>query len=218
MIRRPPRSTLFPYTTLFRSVEQVVVDHRVPDEPRRPSLHRGPPREAEREAGEDARQRKPAAERSRTACEGERRADPERRRQRADRILRERRHTEGREAHRDTPPPSLGDAVEDEREAPRERRDEERLGPDVAGEGEEPRARQERRPGDEPATRPEEAPAQPGGGRDCGEGGERGHGARRRLTRPGQRPRSGEQGIQRRRPWPVAEAPERPRGRIARAA
>src|SRR5690349_23961233 len=25
MIRRPPRSTLFPYTTLFRSVEQVVV-------------------------------------------------------------------------------------------------------------------------------------------------------------------------------------------------
>src|SRR5207248_2306337 len=83
----------------------------------------------------------------------------ERRRQRADRILRERRHTEGREAHRDTPPPSLGDAVEDEREAPRERRDEERLGPDVAGEGEEPRARQERRPGDEPATRPEEAPA-----------------------------------------------------------
>src|SRR5258707_6124119 len=25
MIRRPPRSTLFPYTTLFRSVEGVVV-------------------------------------------------------------------------------------------------------------------------------------------------------------------------------------------------
>src|SRR3712207_8047450 len=24
MIRRPPRSTLFPYTTLFRSLEQVV--------------------------------------------------------------------------------------------------------------------------------------------------------------------------------------------------
>src|SRR5256885_8386345 len=24
MIRRPPRSTLFPYTTLFRSVEQVI--------------------------------------------------------------------------------------------------------------------------------------------------------------------------------------------------
>src|SRR3712207_7980846 len=28
MIRRPPRSTLFPYTTLFRS----VVDNRLPDE------------------------------------------------------------------------------------------------------------------------------------------------------------------------------------------
>src|SRR2546429_6256123 len=28
MIRRPPRSTLFPYTTLFRS--QVVVAHRLP--------------------------------------------------------------------------------------------------------------------------------------------------------------------------------------------
>src|SRR3712207_7299547 len=26
MIRRPPRSTLFPYTTLFRSVERLVVD------------------------------------------------------------------------------------------------------------------------------------------------------------------------------------------------
>src|SRR5947208_10465692 len=25
MIRRPPRSTLFPYTTLFRSIEDVVV-------------------------------------------------------------------------------------------------------------------------------------------------------------------------------------------------
>src|SRR2546430_8182665 len=28
MIRRPPRSTLFPYTTLFRSVELGVADHR----------------------------------------------------------------------------------------------------------------------------------------------------------------------------------------------
>src|SRR5215467_15236211 len=27
MIRRPPRSTLFPYTTLFRSVEDGVVHH-----------------------------------------------------------------------------------------------------------------------------------------------------------------------------------------------
>src|SRR5256885_6152804 len=28
MIRRPPRSTLFPYTTLFRSGERQVVDNR----------------------------------------------------------------------------------------------------------------------------------------------------------------------------------------------
>src|SRR5256885_17186016 len=27
MIRRPPRSTLFPYTTLFRSVAQPLLDH-----------------------------------------------------------------------------------------------------------------------------------------------------------------------------------------------
>src|SRR2546422_4642919 len=27
MIRRPPRSTLFPYTTLFRSVLKIVVQH-----------------------------------------------------------------------------------------------------------------------------------------------------------------------------------------------
>src|SRR5205814_10496003 len=27
MIRRPPRPTLFPYTTLFRSAEQGAVDH-----------------------------------------------------------------------------------------------------------------------------------------------------------------------------------------------
>src|SRR3712207_8759017 len=29
MIRRPPRSTLFPYTTLFRSVHQAAVDEDV---------------------------------------------------------------------------------------------------------------------------------------------------------------------------------------------
>src|SRR2546430_9008109 len=49
MIRRPPRSTLFPYTTLFRSVVRAL---RVP----RPTLHRdlsgdgGPPRLRERGA------------------------------------------------------------------------------------------------------------------------------------------------------------------------
>src|SRR3712207_8228299 len=33
MIRRPPRSTLFPYTTLFRSVaaERLAADHRAGD-------------------------------------------------------------------------------------------------------------------------------------------------------------------------------------------
>src|SRR3712207_6870516 len=31
MIRRPPRSTLFPYTTLFRSIEPEVVVLRVED-------------------------------------------------------------------------------------------------------------------------------------------------------------------------------------------
>src|SRR5256885_11775347 len=30
MIRRPPRSTLFPYTTLFRSPLPAAVDHRLP--------------------------------------------------------------------------------------------------------------------------------------------------------------------------------------------
>src|SRR2546430_15782259 len=34
MIRRPPRSTLFPYTTLFRSAEFApVLDDRAPDHP-----------------------------------------------------------------------------------------------------------------------------------------------------------------------------------------
>src|SRR2546430_10420235 len=50
MIRRPPRSTLFPYTTLFRS------GHEACD---RQPLHRGEPTTASREAeeleGDDAR-------------------------------------------------------------------------------------------------------------------------------------------------------------------
>src|SRR2546430_10459881 len=43
MIRRPPRSTLFPYTTLFRSVEARPVRHVVEDalgERVRPLEHR----------------------------------------------------------------------------------------------------------------------------------------------------------------------------------
>src|SRR5258708_16183483 len=37
MIRRPPRSTLFPYTTLFRSLARIAVEHRE----LRPLLQRG---------------------------------------------------------------------------------------------------------------------------------------------------------------------------------
>src|SRR2546425_5339311 len=40
MIRRPPRSTLFPYTTLFRSVEAVTLDQHVLVRPVRRSGHR----------------------------------------------------------------------------------------------------------------------------------------------------------------------------------
>src|SRR3712207_7445772 len=31
MIRRPPRSTLFPYTTLFRSISAVCILYHLPD-------------------------------------------------------------------------------------------------------------------------------------------------------------------------------------------
>src|SRR3989441_13178394 len=46
MIRRPPRSTLFPYTTLFRSLERQ--DRAVLREPRVVRVGRGP---HERDAG-----------------------------------------------------------------------------------------------------------------------------------------------------------------------
>src|SRR2546430_4946308 len=38
MIRRPPRSTLFPYTTLFRSLVVIVSDFRGPHDWRNPLL------------------------------------------------------------------------------------------------------------------------------------------------------------------------------------
>src|SRR5256885_11602989 len=38
MIRRPPRSTLFPYTTLFRSGPQALVNGRGAQRPRRGEL------------------------------------------------------------------------------------------------------------------------------------------------------------------------------------
>src|SRR5256885_12420919 len=44
MIRRPPRSTLFPYTTLFRSRQQHVERRRRADELRQP-LHAVPCRQ-----------------------------------------------------------------------------------------------------------------------------------------------------------------------------
>src|SRR3712207_6886434 len=59
MIRRPPRSTLFPYTTLFRSVEQdhvllgqcAVVDHRAPGD-RHVQLPAGPAVDADHAVAE----------------------------------------------------------------------------------------------------------------------------------------------------------------------
>src|SRR2546427_8349575 len=51
MIRRPPRSTLFPYTTLFRSPRRVGHRHGravvVPHEGRRPQHHEGSPHRPE---------------------------------------------------------------------------------------------------------------------------------------------------------------------------
>src|SRR5258706_6259100 len=53
MIRRPPRSTLFPYTTLFRSLTRKV-DHAVPFlRPHRRCLARGRTRPAEPRRSEE---------------------------------------------------------------------------------------------------------------------------------------------------------------------
>src|SRR3712207_7319561 len=57
MIRRPPRSTLFPYTTLFRSRVQADEDPRGPGRPRRDRGGARPPqrgRAAHRECGPGA--------------------------------------------------------------------------------------------------------------------------------------------------------------------
>src|SRR3712207_8251406 len=43
MIRRPPRSTLFPYTTLFRSGTRRQFDHRVEEERQPWSTSPSPP-------------------------------------------------------------------------------------------------------------------------------------------------------------------------------
>src|SRR3712207_7735711 len=39
MIRRPPRSTLFPYTTLFRSVSGTEVQDEDPEDDHGPQVH-----------------------------------------------------------------------------------------------------------------------------------------------------------------------------------
>src|SRR2546425_11465553 len=41
MIRRPPRSTLFPYTTLFRSLSTVRLSRRIRDNARRQRQQQG---------------------------------------------------------------------------------------------------------------------------------------------------------------------------------
>src|SRR2546426_1966038 len=53
MIRRPPRSTLFPYTTLFRSLPQRVL-HRA-EEVGRGGVPEGPPPDVLAERGVEAR-------------------------------------------------------------------------------------------------------------------------------------------------------------------
>src|SRR2546427_1642270 len=57
MIRRPPRSTLFPYTTLFRSLRHVRVVVVLPREPAR-RVHPA----AERERGPDTELDRPRSE------------------------------------------------------------------------------------------------------------------------------------------------------------
>src|SRR3712207_6886954 len=81
MIRRPPRSTLFPYTTLFRSTSDPPVRARGPglarDEPRLGDRRsrgggapqrtcRGGPRPAARDGGHPRRDTLPAADRKST--------------------------------------------------------------------------------------------------------------------------------------------------------
>src|SRR3712207_8401479 len=47
MRRRPPRSTLFPYTTLFRSFDLSLLQHHLADEDR-VGVARAPPRQVAR--------------------------------------------------------------------------------------------------------------------------------------------------------------------------
>src|SRR3712207_9121444 len=54
MIRRPPRSTLFPYTTLFRSIGDELRAREHAGEHERPAQRRGGDAEAAGEAAADA--------------------------------------------------------------------------------------------------------------------------------------------------------------------
>src|SRR3712207_9155521 len=86
MIRRPPRSTLFPYTTLFRSESdeatrcrgrrQFCVTVRVGPTKRRVASHVGREEDKSADTGAERRRRRPSG-RGRHACRttGERRSE-----------------------------------------------------------------------------------------------------------------------------------------------
>src|SRR2546427_3538746 len=65
MIRRPPRSTLFPYTTLFRSLHGRLDGARRPARPG-PRLRRQEPARLARDAGEHRAHRDPGGDRKST--------------------------------------------------------------------------------------------------------------------------------------------------------
>src|SRR3712207_7228507 len=76
MIRRPPRSTLFPYTTLFRSpgrpgADRIDREGARPVPPRRAPLsdRRGRPRGAHHQAGERQHVERPVPEEGRRSEE-----------------------------------------------------------------------------------------------------------------------------------------------------
>src|SRR3712207_8518736 len=52
MIRRPPRSTLFPYTTLFRSARHGARQRAPPRDRGQPVLHRGDRAAPDRDRGD----------------------------------------------------------------------------------------------------------------------------------------------------------------------
>src|SRR3712207_8620106 len=58
MIRRPPRSTLFPYTTLFRSRAAVAVGPVIPSEPGELRGGRPPETLDDRDAGRERRRQR----------------------------------------------------------------------------------------------------------------------------------------------------------------